>query len=508
MSELTILNTLLFVGEMFAASVLIAALAFLAATGPAARRHLVWCAAFAALLVLPVLAAMVPGRIVYTLPAPPPVADTLPDLPAAAALPAAPVRDSIHIDAVLIVQVLLGLWAAGAIALLLRGLIAAVVLHFYLRDSSEAPFEPVEIPELAHPRPYRLRVSNGERGPITWGFFRPVILLPRQSLFWPCERLQAVMRHELAHVSRRDTLTQTLSLLACALYWPNPLVWLGLRAQRRAAEMAADDAVIVSGMMPSEYACELLKVATACRGEAPAHALLMAAPSALSARVQAILSPAQRRTGVNAMDVSKIACIALAASAALVVARPSFAEEVPPTAAAATPALPATPPVPPAPEAADMPAPPTPPEALPAPPAPPAPPILVHVDRGVRIVHVMDTRDAKGHRHRRVRIDVTADAPDIAVIAPEMERTLAEVKAHEFEIRRIEAMRPVIDAKIREALARARVELGRIDDAKIRARVDAALARVQRRYEEHAMPDAPADDAGRNGDHSADGGGE
>lgn len=497
MSEIAILNLLLFAGELFAASSLVVAVAYAATRrGPAARRHLIWSAALASLLLLPLLAAAIPGRAIATLPAPEPaMAEDIPADVALAALPAVPApaaTESFHIDAATAIVALAELWAAGALLILMRGGIAALVLRLFLRDSSEAPFEPVELPEAARLSRVRLRVSNRERGPITWGLFRPVILLPRQSLYWPCERLQAVMRHEFAHVQRRDGLTQALSLLVCALYWPNPLVWLGFREQRRAAEMAADDAVIVSGMMPSEYAGELLQVAAEFKGRAPAAALLMAAPSTLGSRVQSILSPSQNRRGVNAMDILKTAGIALLATTALVVARPSLAQEAPPPVpevAAPLPPSPDAPATPPAPPAMSAPA------AMPAPPAPPAPP-SIHPDHGVRVFHITDTRDAKGRHHKKIQVEVLADAPDAAVITDDVDRAMADVKAHEAEIYRIKLVMPKVKADIAKALAEVRAQMAQIDDPKVRAKVEAALARAQKSIEASGpswdgLPDAP-----------------
>ena len=83
---------------------------------------------------------------------------------------------------------------------------------------------------------------------MTWGYMRPVILLPRESVNWSKGRFEAVMLHELAHVRRGDSISQLLVLAVCALYWFNPVVWLCARALRSEAEMAADDTVLGLGI--------------------------------------------------------------------------------------------------------------------------------------------------------------------------------------------------------------------------------------------------------------------
>src|SRR5260370_5025889 len=69
--------------------------------------------------------------------------------------------------------------------------------------------------------------SDGIAMPMTWGVFRPVILLPPSRREWPSERLRLVLAHELIHVQQRDCLMQILMQAACALYWFHPLMWLG-----------------------------------------------------------------------------------------------------------------------------------------------------------------------------------------------------------------------------------------------------------------------------------------
>jgi hypothetical protein len=70
-----------------------------------------------------------------------------------------------------------------------------------------------------------------------------------------------VLLHELAHVTRRDCLTQTLAHAARAFYWPHPLVWWAVASLRREAERACDDRVLHTGTAAAEYAQHLLEAA-------------------------------------------------------------------------------------------------------------------------------------------------------------------------------------------------------------------------------------------------------
>jgi hypothetical protein len=103
--------------------------------------------------------------------------------------------------------------------------------------------------------------------------------------------------HELAHIRRRDCLTQIVGLLACVLYWFNPLVWLASRQMRVERERACDDQVLVTGVKASSYARNLMRVARSYGALRPSLAvgLGMARRSRISERLEAVLDPKRRR---------------------------------------------------------------------------------------------------------------------------------------------------------------------------------------------------------------------
>jgi beta-lactamase regulating signal transducer with metallopeptidase domain len=199
-----------------------------------------------------------------------------------------------------------GAWLAGSLAVLLWTLAGYVGLARLARAAAPVEGEWDGLLREARKRsgvrrPVRLLRSAAAGGPVSWGWRRPVILLPLAADAWPLARRRAVLMHELAHVSRGDALTQLLATTACAVYWFHPLVWLAARRLRVESEHACDDRVLGSGVPAADYAEELLAVAGQAKalGMGGFVAVGMARPSHLEARVRAVLDDRRNRRAIS-----------------------------------------------------------------------------------------------------------------------------------------------------------------------------------------------------------------
>jgi beta-lactamase regulating signal transducer with metallopeptidase domain len=215
----------------------------------------------------------------------------------------------------------LAIWALGSAVLLLVFFAGLLALRSLRRRSGAFPEGRVSAlaRSLAHEMGLReaVPVLRGARGsmPMSWGLMRRVILLPEDAERWAEARLVAVLRHELAHVRRRDCLTQAVAEVSLALHWPNPLAWLAARRLRVEREHACDDAVVLAGARPSEYARALMDLA-ACTAPLPTRvrvAAAMARPVHLRGRLRAILDEGRVRR------VSPMSTLAAAVTAIVLV---------------------------------------------------------------------------------------------------------------------------------------------------------------------------------------------
>ena len=140
-------------------------------------------------------------------------------------------------------------------------------------------------------RPVRLFVDVTATVPMTWGFARPVVVLPRAATTWDNEQLRIVLLHELGHVQASDWLFNLMGRAVCALYWFHPGAWWVARGLHEDCELACDDRVLAAGVRRSDYAELLMSAAIALRGDSAASmpALALSERRGLRARLTAVL---------------------------------------------------------------------------------------------------------------------------------------------------------------------------------------------------------------------------
>ena len=140
-------------------------------------------------------------------------------------------------------------------------------------------------------RAVTVKFSEDIASPMSFGLFKPAVVLPSVATEWSESTLEDVLVHELSHIKRLDWVTMLFCHLLTSLFWINPLVWFARNRVDEAAEQACDAAVLRSGKDGINYAEDLLRLAreSLSNRQAPVLAQLMFDQSSLTLRVQNIL---------------------------------------------------------------------------------------------------------------------------------------------------------------------------------------------------------------------------
>lgn len=240
------------------------------------------------------------------------------------------------------------LWLFGLTFAALRPLLGLWGIAYLSRTS--IPITDAPVLHLAEQCAFALRLAATPTlrqadapVPMTWGGFRPIVLLPLDAQAWPEERLRAVLLHELAHVRRQDWLSHRFADLVCALYWFHPFVWLTARRLRAESEIACDDLVLTSGLAAPDYARHLLDVARALRpvSHIPRAAIAMARTTRIEGRLKIILDPVRSRQALTRRVVLFVLTPGLSALLLLSLLHPTAKAQSAPIPVADTPAPPA-----------------------------------------------------------------------------------------------------------------------------------------------------------------------
>ncbi len=102
----------------------------------------------------------------------------------------------------------------------------------------------------AHPLPrwqrrkIQVRCFDRIQTPLTYGIFRPVILLPKNIRLENRRELSFVLLHELVHIRRYDALVKFFAALALCIHWFNPAVYMMYLLLVRDLELSCDEAVV------------------------------------------------------------------------------------------------------------------------------------------------------------------------------------------------------------------------------------------------------------------------
>jgi TonB family protein len=129
-----------------------------------------------------------------------------------------------------------------------------------------------------------VQVSADISGPVTFGFLRPVILLPEACLDDP-----SIACHELVHVRRHDWLFTVIEECILSVFWFHPAMWWMIAEIQLAREEAVDREVVGILNSRDQYLESLLALAASRAGFDLAPASPFLRKRHLQKRVAALL---------------------------------------------------------------------------------------------------------------------------------------------------------------------------------------------------------------------------
>lgn len=102
-----------------------------------------------------------------------------------------------------------------------------------------------------------VRYSDRVSSPLTYGIFRPVILLPKNA---DGSVLKYALAHEFVHIRQFDAVFKLLIAATVCVHWFNPLVWAMCFFANRDIEISCDETVLrTMGFEKTDYALALIR---------------------------------------------------------------------------------------------------------------------------------------------------------------------------------------------------------------------------------------------------------
>jgi bla regulator protein BlaR1 len=160
------------------------------------------------------------------------------------------------------VSSVMAIWIMGLLACVLFFLVTHLRCR---RDYKTAlPIDSEFTAKWLHEHPAKrkvtIRQSDKIAAPLTYGIFRPVVLLPKTTDWTDETSLRYILTHEYVHIRRFDILLKWLLAASLCVHWFNPFVWVMYVLANRDIELSCDETVVrtFGETMKSAYALTLI----------------------------------------------------------------------------------------------------------------------------------------------------------------------------------------------------------------------------------------------------------
>ncbi|MCK9479604.1 MAG: M56 family metallopeptidase [Firmicutes bacterium] len=154
------------------------------------------------------------------------------------------------------------IWALGAICFLFYHFLSYIIFKRkvkpYCNKIENETFGDILNAMQIKAKPQLLQCGK-IASPMMIGFIKPTILLP--STNYSNDELTVILKHELTHFKRGDLWYKLILVIANAIHWFNPMIYLMAHQANRDMEYSCDDAVIKDSDMDyrKAYSMTILK---------------------------------------------------------------------------------------------------------------------------------------------------------------------------------------------------------------------------------------------------------
>ena len=164
--------------------------------------------------------------------------------------------------------------------------------------------------EMGISKEVQLKMCSFIQSPMLIGLRRPAILLPSASFH--THELVFILRHELVHLKRNDLWYKALVLLATAIHWFNPVVYLMAKAIAAQCEISCDERTLqgASFQQRKQY-CETViqLIKNGAKPQTSFSTSFYGGRNEMKVRIFSILDTTKKRTGLTIFGVVLIATL-------------------------------------------------------------------------------------------------------------------------------------------------------------------------------------------------------
>jgi beta-lactamase regulating signal transducer with metallopeptidase domain len=216
------------------------------------------------------------------------------------------------------------IWFVGAVVFAFHSIFAYYRFGWRLRLYPEVSDPAIQntlqmiCKELHLKKPPRMRFVESILSPAVFGVLNPVVCLPaKPAVTLSLEEMNWVLRHEIAHIKRCDTLVLAGAMLVRAFHWFNPVAWVAVSKLQSCIELAADELATreAEPTKLAEYGQLLLRYASQdySREHSSMIGLLSMSPSARSLTTSKLRARIERLecSGRRQHWMVRLACLSL-----------------------------------------------------------------------------------------------------------------------------------------------------------------------------------------------------